>query len=76
MQHQTQRKRKAGMLKLKNSTCMAMSSERTSTIKGGTTALAVITPNIENTLERLFNYGVTKFVFSRNLFKNQLEFGI
>lgn len=37
----------------------------------------VIVLDVENTLERLLNYQVTKFFFSpRNLFKNQLEFGI
>jgi hypothetical protein len=63
VQHQTQRKRKAGMLKLENPPAWAMSAERTSTVNPGTTALAAITPNIENTLERLFNYGVTKLFF-------------
>lgn len=79
MQHPTRRKRKGW-----NARCWriprarARSSKQTSTIVLEIKELIVIVPDIENILERLFNYLVTKlFNFSsRNLFKNQLEFGI
>lgn len=52
--------------------------ERTSTLILEIADSVVIVLDVENTLERLLNYQVTKFFFfsPRNLFKNQLEFGI
>lgn len=64
MQHQTRRKRKGW-----NARCWriprarARSSKQTSTIVLEIKELVVIVPDIENILERLFNYRVTKLFF-------------